>query len=188
MRKSRRKARESALRALYEMEIGKVRVGDALEEMTGNAELNPDLMQFANQLVAGVHEKQAFLDDKLAARIREYQLERIAAVDRNLLRIAAYELYFCDEIPPIVSINEAIELAKKYSTAESGKFVNGVLAHLMEDSPKAHWDPTAHVQEFEETAPSEEQPEVETIEEGTPEAKELARIGLWKTRSREDGS
>ena len=183
MPKSRRKAREAALRALYQMEVGRTQLQASLSEMKANADLSPDLMNFAEELVAGVHSHQAFLDDALASRVQEYDFERVAAVDRNLLRIAAYELYYCPSIPPAVTLNEAIELAKKYSTAESGKFVNGVLAKVLLDSPKARWPEGAKRPEQEEPPEAEPLPEVETIEADSDQLKELSRIGKWQLRS-----
>ncbi len=182
MLKSRRKAREAALRALYEMEVGKVRLADALQDLRANSEMPSDLMEFAEELLNGVHDRMALIDDKLSARIRDWDFDRIAPIDRNLMRIAAFELFYCEDIPPAVSINEAVEIAKKYSTAESGKFVNGVLGALLYDSPKANWDASRFAERQEEAAPAEAEPEEERITPDDPQAKELSRIGLWKIR------
>ena len=184
--KSRRKAREAALRALYEMEVGKARLADALNSLRANADMPADLVSFAEGLVNGVHDKQSFLDDKLGSMVREWDFDRVAPVDRNLMRIAAYELYFIDDMPPAVSINEAIEIAKKYSTAESGKFINGVLARVLEDSPKVNWDPSLHRDKHEEPAAPEPEPEEEKIQ--PDEAKELSRIGMWKIKEDSESS
>jgi transcription antitermination factor NusB len=186
MLRSRRKAREATLRALYQMEVGRMRVGDAIQDMIENSDLPEDLEEFARQTVQGVHDKQAWLDDKLASLIVEWDFDRIAVVDKNLLRLGAYELFFWPEIPPAVTINEAIEIAKKYSTADSGRFINGVLARVLTDSPKINWDPSEYVAFQEEAAPAEKEPEVEAIGPDTPEAKELSRIGLWRLRSEGD--
>jgi len=183
MRNSRRQAREAALKSLYEMEIAKTRIEDSIREMQLNNDLNDDLIQFAEALIREVRNQGRFLDERIEAAVLDYDFDRIAAVDRNLLRIAACELFFFPHIPPAVSINEAIELAKKYSTAESGRFVNGVLGRLLLESPKATWDPTAQSQEFEAAPPTEPLPEEETIDENSPEGKELTRVGLWKLRS-----
>ena len=183
MRKTRRGAREAALRALYQMEITHGRMADAVVQLKANSDLSPDLMAFAEELVAGIYKEQHLIDDILAARIFEYDFDRVALIDKNLLRIACYELFYCPDIPPAVSINEAIELAKKYSTAESGKFVNGVLGKVLQDSPKADWSPEEHQAEAEEPAPPEPEPEEETLREDEPEAQELSKIGLWKIRS-----
>jgi N utilization substance protein B len=184
--KSRRKAREAALQALYELEVGKKALPNVLRGTLEANELSGDLAAYAETLIVGVREKQAELDDRLAAIIREYDFDRIAAVDRNVMRMTAYELFFLPSVPPAVSINEAVEIAKKFSTAESGKFVNGVLGRLLKDSPKANWDPaTAPKEEFEEeiVRDSEPQSEEETLTEGSEELEQLAKVGAWKLRS-----
>jgi transcription antitermination protein NusB len=183
MRKTRRGAREAALKALYQIEITKGRINDALAELKENSELSPDLLVFAEELLTGIYHKLRFLDEILSARIQEYDYDRVAVVDKNLLRIATYELYFCPDIPPAVSINEAIELAKKYSTAESGKFVNGVLGKVMLESPKVDWKPMPNTEPAEEMGLPEPEPEEQTLREDDPEAQELSRVGFWKIRS-----
>lgn len=182
MLRPRRKAREAALKALYGMDVGKTRLGDALKEMEANSDLPDDLNIFAKQLVQGIHDNLSFLDDKLGAAVTEWEFERVAPVDRNLLRIAAYELFFCEDIPPAVSINEAVELAKKYSTAESGKFVNGVLGAIVSTTPKANWDPAQHPGNAEAPTPREPEPPIEQIDPTSKEGMELSRMGRWKIK------
>lgn len=82
---------------------------------------------FADPMIRGVLEKRDELDARIQARATNWSLTRMAAVDRNILRLAVYEMLNREDIPPVVSINEAVDIAKKYSTAESGKFVNGIL-------------------------------------------------------------
>lgn len=131
----------------------------------------------------GVRSEQRDLDDRLAALITDYSLERVAAIDRNVMRIAAYELFHLPEVPPAVTLNEAVEIAKKYSTAESGKFVNGVLGKLLLDSPKASWS-SAEAKELAEDAPEPEAPpEVEVVEVDEAEARKLLKVGGWTLRS-----
>jgi N utilization substance protein B len=89
--------------------------------------------KFAEELVRGVIEKRAAIDEKIAKYTENWDLPRIAAVDRNILRLAMYEMLFRDDIPPVVSINEAVDIAKKFSTRESGAFVNGILDRLKAD-------------------------------------------------------
>ena len=83
----------------------------------------------------------------LQKHVQNYEIHRIAAVDRNIMRLAIYEMRFRDDIPPVVSINEAVDIAKKFSTAESGKFVNGVLdkvrAELLRPARSAREKPSA---------------------------------------------
>jgi N utilization substance protein B len=184
--RSRRKARELALQALYKIEIAKSPISTAVAEMRENSELAPDLLNYAEAIVVGVRENQSMLDERIAGVILEYSYDRVAVVDKNMLRIAGYELYFQPAIPPAVTINEAIEISRKYSTIESGKFVNGVLGKLLEGSPKHNWDPaTAPPEEREEIVTEEEPIEVieETIQADSQEAKTLSRIGGWKLKA-----
>lgn len=82
---------------------------------------------FADPLIAGAIEKRNEVDDIIKRHAKNWDLHRIAAVDRNVLRLAIYEMLFREDIPPVVSINEAVDIAKKFSTQDSGKFVNGIL-------------------------------------------------------------
>lgn len=181
--KSRRPAREAALRALYEVEIGKSSSNDALEFMEAYQSLSDDLAAYARKLVLGVMQCQRDIDARLQAKLIDWDLGRMATVDRNVLRIGAYELLHCPDVPPRVTLDEVIEIAKKYSTAESGKFVNGVLAAFLKDTDKADWTAPEDDEATEEPAAPEPEPEIEAINEDTPEAAELARVGKWKLRS-----
>jgi len=82
---------------------------------------------FADKLIRGVIQSLPDLDAKIKQCAQNWELRRMAAVDRNILRLAIYEMLFRDDIPPVVSINEAVDIAKKFSTKDSGKFVNGIL-------------------------------------------------------------
>lgn len=82
---------------------------------------------FAEPLIRGALENRVRVDDEIKRFAQNWDLHRMAAVDRNILRLAVYEMLFRDDIPPVVSINEAVDIAKKFSTADSGKFVNGIL-------------------------------------------------------------
>lgn len=184
--RSRRKAREAALRALYEIEVGRSTAQPVVQDTLNFAPLGEDLDAYVRQVVFGVRENLAEIDDRLARVLTDYDLDRVAAVDRNVLRIAAYELLFVPEMPPAVTLNEAIEIAKKYSTAESGRFVNGVLGKLLSETDKADWDPSAHPQSPREAAPEPEPlPETEEVEVdlNTEEGQKLAKIGGWKLRA-----
>jgi N utilization substance protein B len=138
--KSRRQAREGALQALYTLDVGRSRLAETIKNGIEHCGLEGDQAELMRTLVSGVFEKQIVLDELLAPLVTEWDFERVAAIDRSVLRLAAYEIYYCPDIPPLSSINEAIELAKKFSTAESGRFVNGVLGKLLTMSPKADWD------------------------------------------------
>ena len=82
---------------------------------------------FADPLIRGVIEHREAIDEKIKSHAKNWEFHRIAAVDRNIMRLAIYEMLFRDDIPPVVSINEAVDIAKKFSTQDSGKFVNGIL-------------------------------------------------------------
>ncbi len=85
---------------------------------------------FVDSLVQGVMKNQTEIDTQIANQLENFTLERLSTIDRNVLRVAAYEMFYCEDTPPIVAINEAIELAKRFGTEESGSFVNGVLDRL----------------------------------------------------------
>ena len=125
-RRRRTRARESALQFLYMLDLRGV---EMLEELETFLEKEPDgsIRRFARDLIQGVHQEREELDRHIAAAADNWVIKRMAAIDRNILRLACYELLRLDDVPPKVTINEAIELAKKFSTAESGSFVNGVL-------------------------------------------------------------
>jgi len=129
MRK-RTQSREFALQVLYQMDI----TGDSHELALANfwqshsqENINQDIRGFTEELLKGISINLKTIDSKVAQYATNWQLKRMAIVDRNILRLASYELLFREDIPPKVSINEAVELAKKYSGPEAGKFVNGVL-------------------------------------------------------------
>jgi N utilization substance protein B len=85
------------------------------------------LRLFAEPLIRGAIENRDRIDDEIKKHAKNWDLHRMAAVDRNILRLAIYEMLFREDIPPVVSINEAVDIAKKFSTGDSGKFVNGIL-------------------------------------------------------------
>ena len=123
----RRKARELALQLLYQNDLA----GTPPEEMFAHTEefveARPDVQEYAARLVVGTLERKRELDSRLSERSEHWRLGRMPAVDRNLLRLALFELLFEDETPDAVVIDEAVEIAKKFSTPSSGAFVNGVL-------------------------------------------------------------
>jgi N utilization substance protein B len=130
----RRDAREAAIQFLYQLDAYKPEnVDRALEEFWKQNEAKPGVRDFASTMLRGVREKLPEIDAKLRTLADNWDFERLATVDRNILRLALYEMLFQPEIPPVVSINEAIEIAKKFSTAESGKFVNGLLDRVKKE-------------------------------------------------------
>ena len=129
MRK-RTRAREFALQVLYQIDITSDSADAALDnfwQSHQDEEIENDLKQFTSELVKGVSENLALIDEKISKYAANWHLKRMAVVDRNILRLGACELITRQDIPPKVSINEAVELAKKYSGIEAGKFVNAIL-------------------------------------------------------------
>lgn len=127
----RRAGREVALRALYQVDVGKMVPEEALAFSAEEGPYGEDTMTFASELVLGCLEHQAEIDETITRHARGWTLERMAHVDRNVLRLAVFEILHRPDVPGSVAVDEAVELAKKYSTAESGRFVNGVLGNLV---------------------------------------------------------
>jgi len=137
----RTRAREIALQLLfqfdlrgqgYEQEVGKSAAALCADESEGDEEVRT----FALRLVEGTLRLRNEIDERLRGVTRNWDLKRMASVDRNVLRMAIFELAHCADVPPKVAINEAIELGKKYSTANSGAFVNGILDRVRIDLEK----------------------------------------------------
>ncbi|MCX6971218.1 MAG: transcription antitermination factor NusB [Verrucomicrobia bacterium] len=126
----RRDAREAAVQYLYQRELQADESDALLTDFYRLRGLSPSARKFCESLLKGWMEHRAEIDEVIRGHARNYEFARLSAVDRNVLRIACQELLFCGDIPPAVAINEAIEIAKKFSTEESGKFVNGVLDNI----------------------------------------------------------
>lgn len=124
--------RELALQALYQMELNRARGPEDPAAFFGNFPADERAREFAIILVEGVLRERALLDKHLADAIENWSIERLSRVDHNVLRLALYELMRLDDIPTRVTIDEAIELAKRFGDRESGRFVNGVLDELAE--------------------------------------------------------
>lgn len=129
--KSRRAAREIALNVLYQVDIARTPTQEALEAALEHTGLEEIAFEFTEELVRGTLGNLEVIDERLKDLSIGWDPQRQPAVDRNILRMAMYEILFLDYIPSSVSINEAVELAKKYSTDESGRFINGVLGALV---------------------------------------------------------
>ncbi len=123
----RRRARGLALQILFQADVGKFPIADVLE--AHRAERPREDWPFISALCAGVVDQRQALDAMISAHLTDWSLDRLAAVDRNILRFALYEMRSMDT-PAKVVINEAVELAKTYGGEESGRFVNGILGTL----------------------------------------------------------
>lgn len=127
---SRSRARERALQALYQIDLAAAEPMDALSNAFKSEEepsAEAEALGFAEDLVRGVVERRAALDQVIERYSHHWRVERMARVDRNILRLAVYELLHHADVPRKVVINEAIELAKRFGTEESGAFINGIL-------------------------------------------------------------
>jgi transcription antitermination protein NusB len=123
---SRRLAREQALQALYSIEIGNREPGEAVGEVTGETAVGEHVV-FVRDLVLGTLAYRDRANGTLGPLLEGWSIERLPTIDRLLLQMATFELRCRPETPPAVAINEAVELAKRFSTEDSGRFVNGVL-------------------------------------------------------------
>ena len=141
---NRRRARELALQTLYAIEFAPATVSAAIADMRerageppwddeGAGQLvrgGPDVQAFAEQLVRGVMNHREDIDALLSQCSTNWKVARMAMVDRNILRMATYELRHRPDIPPKVSLNEAVEIAKRYGSGDSGAFINGILDRI----------------------------------------------------------
>lgn len=130
---SRRQARERALQVLFQVDQGGVDPKEAFAQMDEDYGRLDGSEDFTAELVFGVIENSAFIDGIISAISKDWSLDRIANVDRIIMRLALYEVFFCADIPNNVSVNEAIELGKIYGGEESGKFINGILGKVIEN-------------------------------------------------------
>jgi len=123
----RRAARECALQMLYELDVGKHTKADILRTYWQMNEHPPKVREFAEQLFEGTVERLKEIDKVIQQHTKNWRVGRMAAVDRNVLRIAVFEFLSGSKTPETVVINEALEIARKFSTQESAQFVNGIL-------------------------------------------------------------
>ena len=135
MRK-RTKSREAALKILYQIEITQDPYEKAQQIYWENNPADSEIREFADQLVSGVIQHRDPIDQWIVKCADNWDITRMAAVDKNILRLASYELLYAEEIPPKVAMNEAVELAKKYGDTESSKFVNGILDKIHKEHKK----------------------------------------------------
>ncbi len=128
----RRKAREYALQMLYQYDISH-EFKYLIEGYWGGKEAPEDVKEFSSNLVEGVIKNLSMIDSKISQSASNWSIDRMAVVDRNILRMAIYELLFVKDIPVKVTINEAIEIAKRYGGDDSGSFINGILDRILKD-------------------------------------------------------
>jgi transcription antitermination factor NusB len=132
----RRKAREIALQFLYQWDLRGDDILPELDDLLVKDRREADVAEYVKVLVRGTIEQKAEIDRRISEAAEHWRIERMAVVDRNILRMATFEMAFTKgDVPPKVAINEGIELAKRFSTAESGAFVNGVLDRIRRGLP-----------------------------------------------------
>ncbi len=129
----RRRSREFAIQVLYQLEINQQTVQETLTQFQKNYLPKGERDEFLERLVHGVLEHRKEIDRLIKQYSKNWQLDRMSLIDRNILRLAIFELMHCEDIPPKVTLNEAIELGKKFGSEESGRFVNGILDRIQNE-------------------------------------------------------
>jgi transcription antitermination protein NusB len=129
----RRRAREAAIQYHFWRDLQHGEGPKRIEDFWEFCPATPRVREFARPLIEGMVAHLPEIDERIQRYCENYEFRRISAVDRNILRLAIYEMLYRDDIPPVVSINEAIELAKAFGGAESGRFVNGILDRVKDD-------------------------------------------------------
>ncbi len=130
----RRAGREAAVKILYAVEFGEKTRQDAIEEYWQGHKGSPKLKEFTSKLVNGVCENREPIDEMINGASENWPVSRMGEVDRNIMRVAAFEIMECPEVPPSVVINEAVEMARIYVDKESALFINGVLGKILSET------------------------------------------------------
>lgn len=133
MKARRTKAREAALQVLYRVDLADGSAIESLEAVASELKLSAEVIAYAEAVITGVTENLADIDSAITEFSSNWAIERMPVVDRNVLRIAVFELLFRSDIPFKVVIDEAVELAKRFGSEDSGAFINGVLDPLASD-------------------------------------------------------
>jgi N utilization substance protein B len=135
----RRKAREYAVQMLYQYDISNE--FEHLMDGFWNGRESPDnVKEFSNNIVEGVIKNLSMIDSKISQSAQNWSIDRMAVVDRNILRMAVFELLFVKDIPVKVTINEAIEIAKRFAGEDSSSFINGILDRILKDNAEVIGD------------------------------------------------
>ncbi len=127
----RTRAREVALQFIYRLDLMGFDKLSETEDYLREAELEDGVRDYARSLIVGVHENWERLNQEISLAAQNWDLGRMAVVDRNILRVGAYELLYREDVPPKVVVNEAVELGKRFSTEQTGSFVNGILDSII---------------------------------------------------------
>jgi len=132
----RRRGRELALQYLYQWDFHGPENPELTDGFWESRREGPEVKEYAHQLSDGVKTEKQKIDGLIESQSKHWKLYRMSRIDRNILRMAIYELLFCDDIPPKVCIDEAIEIGKKFGTSESGAFINGILDQVCREIGK----------------------------------------------------
>jgi len=119
------------MKALYAHEVGNNEISEIVSSLCEEGKVTSNIKEFSSYLVNGVIENLLLIDDIIKKYAIEWEIDRIAVVDRNILRISIYEMLYSDDVPGAVAVNEAIEIAKNYGGEESAKFINGILGNVI---------------------------------------------------------
>ena len=134
---SRRKAREKVLQILFQLDFRDDGIEKICEEFWDENRVGDKVREFADKLARGTHANLDTIDRLIGSTAEHWSLERLASVDRAILRWATYEILYVSDIPPKVTINEAVEIAKTFGTEESGGFINGILDKIRESAEES---------------------------------------------------
>ena len=159
--KKRTRARELCLQFLYQVDLVGEETLEGLNNFLRDEEKDRDTRSYAETMIRTTCSERTAIDDRIQSVAQNWKIHRMAVIDRNVLRLATYELLYRDDIPPKVAINEAIELGKRFSTSNSGAFINGILDKIKSGLPGGGEDGA------DGGAPSEETPTHEEAGDGT---------------------
>lgn len=188
--RSRRAAREAVVSTIYICTIRQCSSEEALEDIFEITAYAPETQAFIRETMSGIDKQLEALDEIIKPFMAQgWEYDRLAITDKCVLRLAAYELLHLPKMPPKVTINEAVSLAKKFGGEQSGKFVNGLLGKLLLTLPKKDW--TGEEAEEGDTPDQAEDVATDEIEESTiqeysDEYNEMVKAGAWSIRKRED--
>ena len=188
--RSRRSAREAVVSTIYICTIRQCTSEEALEDIFEMAAYAPETQAFIRETMVGIDQHLEALDDAIKPFMAQgWEYDRLAITDKCVLRLAVYELVHLPKMPPKVTINEAVTLAKKFGGEQSGKFVNGLLGKLLLTLPKKDWT-GEEAEEIDAIDPTDEvatdEIEESTIQEYSDEYNEMVKAGAWSIRRRED--
>ena len=130
---TRRQAREWSFQLLFQLDLNPDEFEKVFKQFWRERKADPPTRLFAEALVVGVREHLSEIDAKIKEYAHNWDIKRIGVVERNVIRMALYEMLYCNDVPPVVSINEAVDITKYFGNAESGKFVNGILDRARKD-------------------------------------------------------